>query len=203
MSILERTKSMNLFERAKNILLKPKEEWLVIDMEITTVQQLVTSYLIPLALIPALAAFIRYSFIGYGTYIEASLLWGIKQAIISFITIIAGVYLSAFVIDALAPSFSSVKNFRRAMQLVVYSYTPMLIVSIFQIIPGLGFLSVLGLYGLYLLYLGYSPIMKTPAEKVTGYFLLSLVVIIVFYFIVAAILTSILVGGSFGGSFIR
>ena len=203
MTILERAKSMNLFERAKNIILKPKEEWLVIDMESTSVSHLVSWYLIPLALIPAFASFIRYSFIGYGTYIDASLLWGIKPAVISFVSIIAGAYLSAFVIDALAPSFSSVKNFRRAMQLVVYSYTPMMVVSIFQIIPGLGFLSILGLYGLYLLYLGFTPIMKTPVEKVTGYFLLSLVVLIVFYFILAAIFSAILVGGSFAGSFIR
>lgn len=194
---------MNIVERAKNILTKPKEEWLVIDQESTPVSQLVTSYLIPLALIPAVAAFIKYGFIGFGPYIGASLTLGIKYALVSFVSTVGGVYLSAFVIDALSTTFGSTKDFRQAMQLVVYSYTPMLIAGIFKIIPGLGFLGIVGLYGLYLLYLGIAPLMKTPQDKVAGYFVLSLVVIIVIYFLLAALISAIIFGGSFAASVLK
>lgn len=189
---------MNLVERAKNIILKPKEEWASIELENTPVSELVKSYLIPLALVPAIAIFIRYGFIGYGYLGGASLAWGIKHAIISLVSTIGGVYLSAFVIDALSTSFSSVKNFQRAIQLVVYSYTPIMLAGVFQIIPALSFLGIVGLYGLYLLYLGISPTMKTPTDKVTGYFIISLVVIIVIYFVLAAILTTLFLGRSVG-----
>jgi hypothetical protein len=194
---------MNLIERAKNIIIKPKEEWVVVEQETTSVQELVISYLVPLALIPAIASFIRWGVIGYGSFIGASMSWGIKYALISFVTTIGGVYLSAFIIDALAPNFGSQKDFRKAMQLVVYSYTPMLIAGIFQIIPGLSFLSIVGLYGLYLLYIGIAPLMKTPEDKVTGFFVVSLVVLIVIYAILGALLSAIIFGGSVAGSFLK
>ncbi len=194
---------MNLIERAKNILLKPKEEWTVVDQETTSVQELVTTYLIPLALIPAVASFIRWGLLGYGSFIGASMSWGIKYALISLVTTIGGVYLSAFVIDALAANFGSAKDFRKAMQLVVYSYTPMLVAGIFQIIPGLSFLGIVGLYGLYLLYIGMAPLMKTPEDKVTGYFIVSLIVLIVVYVVLGAILTAVIFGGSIAGTFLK
>lgn len=194
---------MNLIERAKNIILKPKDEWAVIEQENTSVQELLTTYLIPLALIPAVAAFVRWGLIGYGSFIGASVSWGIKYALISLVTTIGGVYLSAFIIDALANNFGSVKDFRKAMQLVVYSYTPMLVAGIFQIIPSLSFLGIVGLYGLYLLYIGIAPMMKTPEDKVTGYFIVSLVVLVVIYAILGAILTTAIFGGSITGALIK
>jgi len=37
---------MNLIERAKNIIIKPKDEWNVISQETTSVSQLTTGYLL-------------------------------------------------------------------------------------------------------------------------------------------------------------
>src|SRR4030042_3466884 len=112
---------MNIIERAKKIILKPKEEWVVIDQENTSVKDLVTMYLFPLALISAVA-----SLIGYGFFFKFhSLAFGIKYGILYLITYVGGALLTAWVIDALASSFGSTKDFRKALQLVVYSYTPM------------------------------------------------------------------------------
>jgi hypothetical protein len=188
---------MNLIERVKNILIKPKEEWNVISQESTSVSQLVTGYLLILALIPAVAMFIRYGLIGYNLpfigRIPGSIPFGIRQAVVIYITNVGGVFLSAFVIDALAPSFASQKNFTRAMQLVVFSYTAMFVAGIFNMIPGLGFLSIAGLYGLYLLYVGIKPMMLTPEDKVATYFIVSLLVIIVVYFILSMALSAIFI----------
>jgi len=49
-----------------------------------------------------------------------------------------------------------------------------------------------GLYGLYLLYIGLPKIKKTPADKQTGYFVVSLIVCIVVYMVVGWILGGIL-----------
>ena len=191
---------MNLVERAKKILLNPKEEWAVIDQEDTDIGQLVTTYLIPLALIPAIASLIGYGFIGAG-FFGASLSWGIKQAVISFVTTVLGAYLAAFIINTLATSFGSQGDFRKAMQLVVYSYTPMMVAGIVLILPALGIISFLaGIYGLYILYLGLKPLMKTPDDKVTGYFIVSLLVIVVVYVVIGAIMASILITRGIGMS---
>jgi hypothetical protein len=187
---------MNLVERAKNIILKPKDEWIVIDQEDTSVATLIVTYLFPLALIPAIAAFIGYGVIGVA-FFGPVLSWGIKQAIISFISTIIGAYISALIIDMLAPNFGSTKDFRKAMQLVVYAYTPVMLAGAFQAIPVLGILGIIGLYGLYLLYIGIKPMMKTPDDKVTVYFVVSLLVMIAVYFILGAILTMILIGKTY------
>ena len=46
---------MNIVERAKAIILKPKETWEIIKAEQTTVRELFTSYAAVLAVIPAAA----------------------------------------------------------------------------------------------------------------------------------------------------
>jgi len=187
---------MNVVERAQSIILKPKDEWGIIDQENTSVFTLIVIYLIPLALIPAIAAFIGYGVIGMSIF-GPSLSWGIKQAIISFVSTIVGVYISALIIDNLAPNFGSTKDFRKAMQLVVFSYTPVMLAGAFQAIPILSIIGIVGLYGLYLLYIGIKPMMKTPDDKVTVYFLVSLLVIIAVYAILDVILTKILIGNAY------
>jgi len=189
---------MNLVERAKKIITEPKSEWLVIEQESTSVASLITSYLLPLALIGAIASFIGYGLIGInipfvGTF--GSIDWGIKYALISLVTTVVGALLTAFVIDMLAPSFGSVKNFEKAFQLVVFAYTPAMVAGIFNIYPALAILATLaGIYGLYVLYLGIAPMMKTPQEKVTTYFVVSLLVTIVVYFVLSGVLTAIFIG---------
>jgi hypothetical protein len=79
------------------------------------------------------------------------------------------------------------------MQLVVYSYTASFVAGVFYIIPGLGILAMLGgLYGLYILYLGLKPMMQTPDDKITVYFVVSLLVIIVVTVVLSLILGAIL-----------
>lgn len=186
---------MNLIERAKNILVSPATEWNVIATENPDVNKIFTNYVIPLAGIAAIAAFIGYGLIGFNMlgYRMSGLDWGLYQALVSFIVTVVSVFTSAFVIDALAPSFGSEKNFGRSFQLVAYSFTTVWLGGIFQIIPALGFLGViLSLYGLYILYLGMPKLKNTSTDKHIGYFVVSLIVMIAVYIIVGYILAVIL-----------
>ncbi len=192
---------MNIIERAKNILIKPKEEWNVISQENTPAAKLVTSYLLILAIIPAAAQFVRYGLIGYNIpfvgHVSGSLSWGIRQAVVSYIATVGGAFLSAFIIDILATNFASQKNFNKAMELVVFSYTASFVAGIFYLVPGLGFLAMLGgLYGLYLLYIGLKPMMQTPEDKLASYFIVSLLVIIGVAIVLSVILGAILLSGA-------
>jgi hypothetical protein len=184
---------MNIADRAKNIIITPKTEWPAIAAEEPNVGQIISGYVIPLALIPAIAAMLGYGLIGRGP--ASSFTWGIAMAIIGFVVALGGVYLTAYVIDMLAPNFGSQKNFGRAMQLVAYSYTPAWLAGILNIIPALGVLVLIAsLYGLYLMYLGFPHTMKTPDDKVVVYMVVSIVVLIVVYFVLTALLTAIVLG---------
>ena len=190
-----------IINRVKNILVSPKTEWLTIEAENEPHAKVFTSYVVLLALIPAVAAFIGYGLIGYsvlGVHVGGTIGWGIRQAITQYVAMLGGIYLTAYVIDMLATNFGATKDFNRAFSLVAYSYTPMFVAGVLYIIPSLALIaSLAGLYGLYLLYIGLQPMMKAPAEKQTTYFIVSLIVTIVVSVIMSAILGAILLRGMF------
>jgi hypothetical protein len=188
---------MNLVDRAKNIIMTPKTEWPVIAAEEPNTTEIMTGYVIPLALIPAVATVIGTGLIG-GAF-GASLTIGIGSGIVSFIAAVLGVYLTALVMDYLAPNFGSQKNFGRAMQTVAYANTPAWIGGILGIIPPLAILGLLaGLYGLYLMYLGLPHTMKTPEDKTVVYLVVVVIVLLVISFVITAILGTIVALLGFG-----
>jgi hypothetical protein len=192
---------MKIIEKIKNILVAPKKAWVTIETENTSHVKLFTNYVLPLLLIPAIAAFIGYGFIGYSVFGVRvhSVEWGIRQAISQVIVMGGGVYLVAFIINFLAESFGAKKDINQAFALVAYAYTPMFIGGVFYILPSLSWLaSLAGIYGLYLLYTGLQPMMKSPAEKTTVYFLASLAVTVLITVILSVILAAVLLRGMYG-----
>lgn len=185
---------MNLIDRVKNIIVNPNKEWDVITTEQPEAGKIITGYVLPLAGLAAIAAFIGYGLIGFNIfgYRVSGLNWGLHQALTILIGAIASVYVTALVVDLLAPSFGSEKNFNRSVQLVAYSFTPMWIGGLLSIIPPIAMIGGLfGLYGLYLLYLGLPKLKNTPADKQIGYFVVTLIVTLVVYFIIGWILQSL------------
>jgi hypothetical protein len=186
---------MNLVDRVKNILITPKTEWEVIKNEQTSTSDLFTKYVLILALIPVIATFIGQSLIGislgpFGSY-KIPVSNGLIYAVVYYILSIVGVYLVAFIIDALAPSFGSTKNMDASLKFAVYSYTAAWIAGIFGIIPILGILGILGLYSLYLMYLGLKIVKDTPQDKLVGYLVVVIIIAIVIYFVIGMIVAAI------------
>jgi hypothetical protein len=147
-------------------------------------------------LIPAISAFIKYGIIGFSFmgYTSRSIASGIQFGLIQLLSAVVGVYLLAWVIDMLAPSFESEKNFGRSLQLAVYSSTPQWVAGILLIIStSMSMLIMLvGLYAIYLLAVG-MPVMKgTPKDKVVGYVALTIVAMIVIAVVLALIFTAVL-----------
>jgi hypothetical protein len=154
---------MKLIERAKAIMLRPREEWQVIEREPGRPSELLT-YVAVLAAIPEVANFIGQALIGGYKPIVPSLL----RAVIAYGVTLAMVYIIAGVIDLLAPRFGGKKNFGNAVKLSVYSHTPLWLAGIFLLVPGLNFLLILGLYGVYLLWVG-LPLMDVPRYRALRY----------------------------------
>lgn len=177
-----------LINLAKQFILSPKEAWESVKDDTSTAQQHVTSYVFPLALIPAIATFIGVGFIGYFHSIE----WGISSAVMSLINTLLGVFISGFVIHKLAPSFQTEVSLDKAVKLVGFSYTAALVGGIFNIYTPLAILVLIAaLYSLYVLYLGFKPMTNVSEEKSMGYFVVSLVVIILVYVVIGLIMAAL------------
>jgi len=182
---------MNIMERIKGILLRPKEEWQIIAGETTPIPELYRNYIILLAAIGPVASFIGMSLIGVslpvgGAY-RVSIMTGIVSAVVQYILTLVGVYILALIIDTLAPTFTGEKNIDQAFKLAAYSYTPGWLVGIFALIPALGVLGILGLYGIYLLYVGLPVLMKSPKEKSMGYTIAIIIAAIIIFVVIGAI----------------
>jgi hypothetical protein len=177
---------MNLVERVKAILMSPKTEWPIIESEAGDAQYLFTNYVAILAAVPAVAALIGYTFAGMG--MGRALVFAI------FLYVIYGAawYVEAFIIDALAPTFAGVKNFNNALKASAYSSTAAWLAGIFQLIPRLSVLGILGLYSIYLLWLGLPVLMKSPADRATGYTAAVIVIMFVVMFVVMLVIGRVL-----------
>jgi len=182
---------MDLVGRVKGIVLNPKQEWQIIAGETSTIVDLYKSYIVILAAIGPVASIIGMSIIGIslpfvGSY-RVPIGSSLASAIVQYVLALAGVYILALVIDALAPTFSGEKDINRAFKVAVFSYTPGWLVGIFMVIPALGILGILGLYGLYILYLGLPLLMKAPQEKSIGYLVAVIIAAIAIFAIIGAI----------------
>ncbi len=180
----------DILQRAKDMILKPKEAWAAIEGETETVQSLYVPYVLVLAAIGPLAQLIGGQVFGYRFLtltVHPPLGSAIVGALLSYVLTLIGVYVVALVIDGLAPTFGGVKNQIQALKVAVYSFTAAWLAGIFALVPPLAILQLLGLYSLYLLYLGLPRLMKAPEDKAIVYTLVVVVVTIVLYLVIAAI----------------
>jgi hypothetical protein len=177
-----------LVDRAKAIILKPKDEWPIIAGESATIGSLYTRYAIFLAAIPALAALLGsllfgYSFLGI-TY-RPSILSALSSAVVQYGMGLISVAVIAVIADMLAPKFGGTSDRISAFKLAIYASTAVWLAGIFSLIPGLRMLSILGLYSGYLFYVGAVPLLKVAQDK-AGVFTAAVVV--------AAIVISLIAG---------
>jgi len=185
-----------LIARVKGILLTPKTEWPVIAGEPTTVADLYKGYILWLAAIPPIFAFlvtVRF-FAGLA----------VSQLIVTYALSLAMVYVIALIVEALAPNFGGTKDRLQALKTIAYAYTASWIAGIAAILPVLGVLIALvaGIYGIYLLYLGLPHTMKCPQDKAGGYTAVIVIIVIVLSFLIFGIVGAMTGAGTFmrGGS---
>lgn len=214
MSVVEQPRSAGLVARVMGMLTKPAAEWDVIDGETATVQGLFTGYACILALIipimSALMSALAFSALGFlHSFMPLVVHFGpvalAGRAVLTYIEYLLTTFVVGLIIDALAPSFDGQKNPVQAMKLAVYSWTAVWVSGIALIVPILGGLVVLAalFYSLYAFWIGAPKIMKTPAEKSSGYALVcmgaSLVAALVIVMVFGALQAMLFVGSTIGG----
>jgi hypothetical protein len=182
----------SLIDRVKGILLQPKAEWTLIETEPATVGSLYTRYVLLLAAIPAIAVAIGLARFAAG--------WAIRLATTQYVAGLVSVYVLALIIDALAPQFGGQKSQIQALKVAAYSSTAAWVAGVFYLIPALSVLALLGgLYSLYLLFVGLPLLMKAPADRATGYTVVTIACAIIIWVLVGYVAGLVGGTGGFGG----
>ena len=180
-----------VIQRAKDILLKPKETWPVIAAEPATTQSIYVPYVLALAAIGPIAGFIggqAFGFTMLGVTYHPPLVGALVSAIVTYGLSLATIFILALVIDGLAPNFGGQKDQVQALKVAAYSATAGWVGAIFGILPALSVIGLLfALSGLYLLYLGVPVMMQAPQDKALGYTVVVIIVYIVLFLIVGAV----------------
>ena len=188
---------MSIVERAKNIILKPTDEWNVIASEPATIGGLFTGYAMPLALIPLVSTILftgllgisAADMMGFGDGMPLDLMAIAGMAILSLIVSLVSLFVMGTMVKLVSPSFNGTSDKVQAMKLMTYASTPSWVVALLSWIPFLG--AVLGfaaiVYVVYLIYLGLHPVLGVPKEKIAGF----TVVIVLIYVVVALIMSGI------------
>jgi MFS family permease len=181
-----------IVDRAKNVVLKPKETLEAAKAEQPSMQDLII-YVGIVAVPTLIGIIIGYGVVGIGGFwghfrvpMHLALGWGIMQYVLSII----GVFVFGYIVNMLAPSFSSKQDQIQATKLVAYASTPGLLAGILYPIAILVFLA--SLYGLYILYLGIPVFMETPEDKRLIYLIVSIVVYIIIMGIIGWITSTIM-----------
>jgi hypothetical protein len=163
-----------IIARVKKLLSNPAAEWQLINSESSnsiTIMKNYLAYLIGLA--------VAAHYIG-GILSGENLFGGLILALVQYLLIVVGFYISAFIINLLAPSFGAVQDDQKAFKLVAYSGTAALVAQIFAVLPFLNLLTIIGsLYTFFLFYVG-APICSwfCPSEKTLLFTLVCVLVMI-------------------------
>ena len=164
---------MNALRRIFAILVDPAAEWAVIQKESGDAAYLLSRYVAPLALIPAVFGLIGACVVGTvapgAPLVRLSVSVGLFGAVFAYIMSCATVVCLGALIRLLAPTFGGKCDFNAAFRLAAYSYTPVWLAGIFLLAPGLRFLELTGFYGTYIFWTGAAPLTKMPAQKVPAF----------------------------------
>jgi len=189
-------------ERAKNIIMQPAAAWRAVAGESTDAMTLLRDYAAPLAAIPAISGWIGMSIVGmsvpyFGT-VRTGLVRGLVSAIVGWVLALVGVWIGAFVVQKLAPTFQSRDDANQAMKMVVYASTPMWVAGVLRIVPALTPLLIIpAIYSIYVFYLGLPPVMNTPGDKVIPYMAVSALVIIAVTIVLGMIMAAMIGVGAY------
>lgn len=174
---------MAFVDRVRSMLLRPRQEWQVIDGEQTSVADLYRGYIVPLAAIANIPMAIGSLLFSPGVPAGSV----IAQTVVGFVLSLAIVHITALAIDQLAPRFGGTRSLPQALKVSAYGFTAAFVSGIFSIVPALGILGILGLYSLYQIYTGLPVLMKTPLERALAYTAVLVVLIVIITAVLSAI----------------
>jgi hypothetical protein len=184
-----------MISRVKDILLVPRATWKEIDGEFTKPGELWGRYIIPLALVGAIARTVGMILFGKPVAFTSlvnrvSLTDAIVGGVVSLVVALLSVFVLSKIISVLAPGCGGQKNDVQALKAAAYSSTAAWIGSLFAILPRLNIvINLISLYSIVLLYIGLPIVMKAPKDRAMGYTAVVIIIAIVMFVIGAAVIS--------------
>lgn len=156
-----------IFDRAKKLLLNPKEAWQDITKEGHDPKDVI-NYVAVLLLLPASALFLGYGVIGlpssYG-YFRMPLLSAFFSAFVFYFLSATAVAVTGLMISFFSNYFSVDGKFGDYLKLAGYSATAPILANIIYLLPIIKFLKIIGFLGTVTLFVGIQIVLKIPKEK--------------------------------------
>lgn len=154
-----------LINRVLALLVEPAKTWRIIANEPDSGRLLVTRYVLLLASVSAV-----FSFLG-GLLGSNGFVFSLVFAVVRLGVAVGSVWLMGILINAMAPSFGTVRNDNAAFKLMAYASTPLWVVGLLAVIPQLSVLAVLlGVgYSLFLFHVGCPIVLRTPESRAWGF----------------------------------
>jgi hypothetical protein len=191
--------AVNLTQRVRGLLTAPAAEWKLIAGERGSLQSLYTGYVMILAAIGPVMIVLSSLLFGL-----LGLAFGVRMAVVVYVTALVSVAVVALAADALSPSFGGSRDYPRTLALVAYSFTPAWIAQIALIVPILGGLVVLlgSIYAFYLFFVGAPVLGRSSVAKAPAYTLVvvlcTMVLLVVLRAMIFGVLYAPLVPGPVG-----
>lgn len=186
-------KIVSHFKQALLLMIFPSREWHVIRDTPYTLKLLLYNYALPIVIFSALGKTIGSIFSVQSQWGESDNSWFMLLfPVFNFLAWVAISYLiiffSVIILNSLVPSFGVERNMLNTYKLVVYAYTPLLIVSFFvylhpvlRLLIPIG-LPILGIYTLYLLWFGVQELFQMPFDRRIGFIAILMLLELLFFF---------------------
>ena len=166
--------------RVIGMLSDPTFEWRTIVGEPADIASLYQNYIAPLAAVPAVATFVGLAVVGLPFIGRFGFFTSLSSAVMVFVQTLAAPMIAAVVIEQLAPKFKSSGSTVDALKLVAYASTPVWVGSVVFALPYIAIILIVAVaYAVYLFYIGLTPILKTPADSVVPFMVVSALTLLV------------------------
>ena len=179
-----------LLKRLPYIIFHPVKAWETIYSETRTVKDTRNSFLFPLIILVALAAFLGSLLF---TNSQLSFVYSIFVAIKFIILLLVVVYASAVTHKEITYPLDLGRNFNVSFKIIVYSLTPLfLCLVVSSLFESLVFIDILALYGLYIFWAGCEKMLNPPEPKKMPMLSATFVAVTGFYLAAAWILSQLI-----------
>ncbi len=163
----------DIIDKSKQIIINPKSFWISKKEDLDSSAKLLFRFLLPIIIVVATAVFLGEFFRSSDFYVGTALLKSLRIIVLFLLQYFIAVFFS----NELIKTFGSEKNIDISRNLVAYSLTPFLLVSIVTgLIPFFYVMGILGLYSFYIFWVGVKELLVFPENKQSSYTIITIVV---------------------------
>ena len=157
----------------KEVILNPKDFWISKKESKDSQMELLVGYFLPILLLVAVVVFLGEFFRSTHFYMGYAVLKAVREVMLFMLEY----YLAVFFSAELMKTFGGEKDIVAARKLVIFSFTPLLLVSMVTgLFPFLYVLDILGLYSFYIFWVGVGELLVFPDQKQNSYAIITIVV---------------------------